>query len=46
MMTLCVIIAVALDEEEVVVLEGPKSFASDTNILLDEIKFRIDNQLS
>ena len=38
--------AVALDEEEVVVLEGPKSFASDTNILLDEIKFRIDNQLS
>ena len=38
--------AVALDEEEVVVLEGPKSFASDTNVLLNEIKFRIDNQLS
>ena len=38
--------AVALDEEEVVVLEGPKSFASDTDILLNEIKFRIDNQLS
>lgn len=38
--------AVALDEEEVVVLEGPKSFASDTQILLNEIKFRIDNQLS
>jgi hypothetical protein len=38
--------AVALDEENVVVLEGPKSFASDTEILLNEIKFRLDNQLS
>ena len=38
--------AVALDEEEVVAIEGPKSFASDTDILLNEIKFRIDNQLS
>ena len=38
--------AVALDDEGVVVLEGPKSFASDTKILLNEIKFRIDNQLA
>lgn len=38
--------AVALDEEEAVAIEGPKSFASDTDILLNEIKFRIDNQLS
>ena len=38
--------AVALDDEGVVVLEGPKSFASDTEILLNEIKFRIDNQLA
>ena len=36
---------VALDDENVVVLSGPKSFASDTDILLNEIKFRIDNQL-
>ena len=38
--------AVALDNEDVAVLTGPKSFASDTDILLNEIKFRIDNQLS
>lgn len=38
--------AVALDTEDVVVLTGPKSFAADTDILLNEIKFRIDNQLS
>ena len=38
--------AVALDEENVVVLRGAKSFSSSTQVLLDEIKFRIDNQLS
>ena len=38
--------AVALDDENVVVLRGTKSFSSSTQVLLDEIKFRIDNQLS
>lgn len=37
--------AVALDEFGTVVLEGPRSFSSSTQILIDEIKFRIDNQL-
>lgn len=37
--------AVALDDEGVIVLRGPKSFSSSVDILLDEIKFRIDNQL-
>lgn len=37
--------AVALDPVGVVVLEGPKSFSSSTQVLIDEIKFRIDNQL-
>ena len=32
-------------EEEVIVLRGAPSFASDIEILLDEIKFRLDNQL-
>ena len=37
--------AVALDPVGVVVLEGPKSFSSSTQVLIDELKFRIDNQL-
>ena len=35
-------IAKTLDEG-VVVLRGPKSFASDTDVLIDEIKLQIDN---
>ena len=38
--------AVALDNEGVAVLKGAKSFASDVGVLLDELKFRLDNQLS
>lgn len=37
--------AVALDPAGVVVLQGVSSFSSDTEILLEELKFRIDNQL-
>ena len=37
--------AVARDRRGIVVLKGPPSFSSSTDILLDEIKFRIDNQL-
>lgn len=37
--------AIAKDKAGIVVLYGPSSFSSDTKILLDEIKFRIDNQL-
>ena len=37
--------AVAKDNKGVIVLKGQSSFSSDTQILLDEIKFRIDNQL-
>ena len=37
--------AVALDPVGVVVLSGPKSFSSSTEVLLEELKFRIDNQL-
>lgn len=37
--------AVALDRQGVVVLEGIPSFSADTQILIDELKFRIDNQL-
>ena len=29
-----------------IVMTGPKSFSSDVKVLIDEIKFRIDNQLS
>lgn len=36
---------VALDRQGIVVLQGTPSFSADTQILLDEIKFRIDNQL-
>jgi len=38
--------AVAKDKIGVVVLRGPSSFSSDTKILLDELKFRLDNQLA
>lgn len=37
--------AVAKDKVGIIVLYGPSSFSSDTKVLLDEIKFRIDNQL-
>ncbi len=38
--------AVAINPENVEMFVGPKSFASDVEVLLNEIKFRIDNQLS
>lgn len=37
--------AIAFDNRGIAVLKGPLSFASDSNILIKEIKFRIDNQL-
>jgi hypothetical protein len=37
--------AIAKDKIGVIVLYGPSSFSSDTQVLLDEIKFRIDNQI-
>lgn len=37
--------AIAKDKAGIIVLYGPSSFSSDTQVLLDEIKFRIDNQL-
>jgi hypothetical protein len=37
--------AVAIDPSGVAVLTGEKSFSSSVQVLLDEIKFRIDNQL-
>lgn len=37
--------AIAKDPSNVIVMKGPKSFSSSTDVLLDEIKFRIDNQL-
>jgi len=38
--------AIALDKNNVKVLQGPPSFSSSTQILIDEIKFRIDQLLS
>jgi hypothetical protein len=38
-------VAVAKDNIGVIVLRGQPSFSSDTQVLLDELKFRIDNQL-
>lgn len=38
--------AVAREPGGVIVLRGPKSFSSSVDVLLNEIKFRIDNQLS
>tara|TARA_B100000963_G_scaffold349387_1_gene358376 strand:+ start:4286 stop:5125 length:840 start_codon:yes stop_codon:yes gene_type:complete len=37
--------AVVLNKEGVTVLRGPASFSSSTRVLVDEIKFRINNQL-
>ena len=37
--------AIARDELGVVVMKGPPSFSSSTKILIEEIKFRIENQL-
>lgn len=37
--------AVAKDQIGVIVLRGPSSFASSTEVLIQELKFRIDNQL-
>mgnify|MGYP000234515111 CR=1 FL=1 len=37
--------AIAKDRRGIIVLQGPSSFSSDTQVLLEEIKFRIDNQL-
>jgi hypothetical protein len=37
--------AIAKDRRGIVVLRGESSFSSSTDVLLDEIKFRIDNQL-
>jgi len=37
--------AIAKDRRGIVVLKGQSSFSSSTDVLLDEIKFRIDNQL-
>ena len=39
-------LAVAKDNIGVIVLRGQPSFSSDTKILLDELKFRLDNQLA
>ena len=38
--------AIAKDKIGVIILRGPASFSSDTKILLDELKFRLDNQLA
>lgn len=38
--------AIAKNKAGGIVLYGPSSFSSDTQVLLDEVKFRIDNQLS
>ena len=37
--------AVARDMEGIIVMKGPLSFSSSTKVLIEEIKFRIDNQL-
>ena len=37
--------AVAIDEYDIVVLQGPPSFSSSTDILIEELKYRIDNHL-
>ena len=38
-------IAIAKDFRGIVVLRGEPSFASDPEVLIDELKLRIDNQL-
>lgn len=37
--------AVAKDQRGIIVLKGSPSFASSTKVLIDELKYRIDNQL-
>jgi len=37
--------AIAFDNRGIAVLQGPLSFASSSDILIKELKFRIDNQL-
>lgn len=37
--------AVAYNRNNVAVIKGPSSFSSDVNVLIEEVKFRIDNQL-
>lgn len=37
--------AIAKDRRGIIVLQGQPSFSSSTQVLLEEIKFRIDNQL-
>lgn len=37
--------AIAKNKQGSIVLYGPSSFSSDPQVLLDEVKFRIDNQL-
>ena len=38
--------AIAKDKRGIIMLYGESSFSSSTKVLLDEIKFRIDNQLA
>ena len=38
--------AQAKNKNGVVILRGPASFSADTQILLDELKFKLDNQLA
>jgi len=37
--------AVALDSNKVIILQGPYSFSADADILIDELKYRIDTYL-
>lgn len=37
--------AIAKNNNGVIVIRGPKSFSSDSKVLIDELKFRINNQL-
>jgi hypothetical protein len=37
--------AVAYNRNNIAVIKGPSSFSSDTQVLIEEVKFRIDNQL-
>lgn len=37
--------AIAKDFRGIIVLSGPASFSSSTQVLIDELKFKIDNQL-
>ena len=37
--------AVGLDQQGVAIIKGPPSYASDTQVLIEEVIFRIENQL-